>query len=128
VIAAIAAAVRKLSTKAGGTLERILFEAVGETGLYVQLKHLPSAKLVPRGKTVDDLMRHLAWVCFSPDDRGAEELTKLGKSLGVNVEKIVAAHQPKPEGQAAQAKAAPAKKSATKKAPAKKATTKKRAR
>lgn len=55
-------------------------------------------QLMPRGKTVDDLVRHLAFDVIT-DRLGWQAhtaLPKIGKQLGVDVAKIVKAHTAAP--------------------------------
>ncbi|MHB1297324.1 MAG: ParB/RepB/Spo0J family partition protein [Gemmatimonadaceae bacterium] len=127
--------VKKASVKGSGPLAQLI---LGDA--YVS----PAAKKVmPVGTTADDLVRHLAWSrvhgVLGSQYQWATNLPRVGKVLGVDVKKLIAAAQPKPEPAAkavtrtvSMNKPAPvlkpAKKSATKKAPAKKATTTKRAR
>jgi ParB family chromosome partitioning protein len=99
---ALVAAVKTASTKAGGPLDQLIFRD----------SEKPRAKdAVPRGKSPEDLMRHLAYreIDRQGDWHAHETLPQLGKILGVDVAAIVKAHSPKEEKAAATEKAPKAK-------------------
>lgn len=84
--AAIATAIAAASTKVDGPLDKLVARG----------RAWPKAKDgIGRGTTPEDLMRHLAWREVDGNQWNAhEELPRIGKSLGVDVAKLVKAAQP----------------------------------
>lgn len=116
ILEAVAAAVKKAPTRAGGLLGAILIKHMDATCSSVANK---DKGLVPRGATADDLVRHLAWRLLEDEATeydAARTFPKRMKAFGVDVAKLVAAAAPKEEKTPEPAKAAPkAKKKARKK-------------
>lgn len=95
VLEALAAAMKKASLKAGGPVDQLLLRAAQVSD--------QAKKLMPRGKTAEDLVRHLAFdvVTASLGWNAHTALPKFGKQLGVDVAKIVKAHAAAPASPAA---------------------------
>jgi ParB family chromosome partitioning protein len=88
ILEAVAAAVKKASTKASGLLAQTIVDAVCRHG------GVPKAavELVPRGKSADDLVRHAAFIVLCNQVGGwnaAAEFPKRAKAFGVDVAKIL---------------------------------------
>lgn len=92
VLEALAQAVATASTTLGGPLDQMI----------ARDRPWPKGKGgVARGTTPEELMRFLAWQTFAQNLYNAhEELSRVGKLLGVNVAAIVTAAQPTPEKKA----------------------------
>jgi len=95
---ALAEAVKKAPTRAGGLLAQTLIRGVGEDrwmmATFQREVGLTPEVLVPRGKTTEDLVRHaafLALVRVAVDDIGfeGEALVKQARAFGVDVQKIL---------------------------------------
>lgn len=104
ILEAMAAAVKKAPTKAGGLLAQIVVDAVNpRSGGGVKA----SDGLVPRGKTADDLLRYAAFIVLVGEASGwqaPEAFPKRAKAFGVDVVKIVDAIAPRAALAAASAK------------------------
>jgi ParB/RepB/Spo0J family partition protein len=95
--AAIAAAVKKAPTRAGGLLAGILLGDLAEDWTLRAFKNKTGARpedLVPRGKTTEDLVRHAAFLTLVRDvalDIGfeGEEFAKRARAFDVDAVKIV---------------------------------------
>jgi len=109
ILEALAAAVKKLSAGAGGKLGKIVIETLTES-VYLQDPKAVS-KLMPPGRTAEDLVRHVAFVslaCEVEDSYGRQQFVKGAKELGVDVKRILDAAAPA-AADAPQAKAKKAK-------------------
>lgn len=85
--AALAAAVKKAPAGAGGVLGKLLIE-VFEREMYISTRE--STKLIPPGKTAEDLVRHLGLALLISDlEYGFDDMALQAKGLGVDVKKIV---------------------------------------
>jgi hypothetical protein len=83
---AIAAAVRK------APVSGLLGDLVVEQCQSWEAKRVHPERLVPRGKTAEDLVRHVAFIVLANelcDWAACEEFPKRAKQLGVDVRKIV---------------------------------------
>jgi hypothetical protein len=93
---AIAAAVKKAPTRAGGHLARVLIEQLATKWDREQFERDLGEKIedfVPLGKTTEDLVRHAAflallWDAFNNDD-SPESYIKRGRAFGLDIRKIV---------------------------------------
>ena len=132
ILTAVAAAVKKSVAMADGTLADLILSACAPRQSYGE-KPVKVADYIPRGKTVEDLIRHAAFsvlVGAITSYHAREEFPKVAKALGVDVKAIVdeaAPPEPKkaPEPKPAAAKKIRAKKKAKAAKPAK-ATARKR--
>lgn len=99
ILGALAAAVKKAPTKAGGLLASIVVEQCAESG-YNRKKY--AADYVPRGHTAEDVVRHAAFAVLSSwlqEWDAHDDFPKLAKAFGLDVRKIVdeVAPAPKPD-------------------------------
>jgi ParB/RepB/Spo0J family partition protein len=112
---ALAAAVKKAPAGAGTTLGEIVLAAF-EDGLGYDYGSRRAAKVLPPGKTAEDLVRHLAWLALEiyiedlEDQWSRDRLIPHAKALGVDVKKIVDQVAPAPKPEKAPAAKKPAKK------------------
>ncbi len=109
ILAAVAAAVKKAPARAKGALADLVLRGLEN----YQARSKDVEKLVPRGSTAEDLVRHAAFIVvasqYEPRGwRAAEEVPKIARAFGVDVRKIL--DQAAPEKVQTAAKAAPAKK------------------
>ena len=93
ILKALAAAVSKAPTAAGGYLAGVIIQAC------VRYNHQSITGLVPRGKTAEDLIRHAAFLNLgglAADDWAATrgEVKPIFKALNLDLEKILAAAAP----------------------------------
>lgn len=94
---AVAAAVTKAPTKAGGLLAKIILDELAPDPW--ERKHMAKIEgLVPSGTTAEDLVRHAAWCIISKDiaiDTGApERFPSRAKAFGIDVKKLLDEHAP----------------------------------
>ena len=92
--AALAAAVKKAPVRAGGLLAQTLVKGVGWDDWMARELGFDPADLVPPGKTVEDLVRHVAFLALARemvDDMGLDgpEFVKRARAFGVDVRAIV---------------------------------------
>lgn len=89
ILQALAARVRKLPAGAKGPLAKVLVD-----DLTPRYDFRRKAKLVPPGRSAEDLVRHLAYVVLQDAATGyhaAQEFPRLAKRLGVDVAQVLAA-------------------------------------
>ena len=106
ILKALAAAVKKLPTRAKGQLADVILREV--SGFQGEFRGADS--FLPLGTTAEDLVRHAAFIVLgreAGDYMAPREFPKRAKAFGVDVAKIVDAVAPKPPDEA---KAKPAKK------------------
>jgi ParB/RepB/Spo0J family partition protein len=105
VMKVVEAKLPKLSTKATGPLGDILVKA-----LMKALSNWGRAKTsLPRGKSADDLIRHLAALCLHDEASNYDsyqEFPKLAKHLGIDLSSILQSKPPVPAAKGKKAKAA----------------------
>ncbi|HKQ00518.1 MAG TPA: ParB/RepB/Spo0J family partition protein [Actinomycetes bacterium] len=87
ILEAVAAAVKKASPRAGGLLGELLVQGIWP-------KHYgPPPKLVSRGSTAEDLVRHVAFLILASEAsdswRAPREFPKRAKAFGIDVRKIL---------------------------------------
>lgn len=89
ILEAMAAAVRKAPTKATGLLAALVIEECGENYRNVSAA---VEKLVPRGRTAEDLVRHAAMMVIEKQLhlwRARRDFPKVARAFGVDAKKIV---------------------------------------
>jgi hypothetical protein len=97
IIQAVVARVKTAPTKANGLLGTIILDAIDDFSKFRK----EAEKLIPRGTSADDLIRHAALfilLALANDYDAAEEFPKQAKAFGIDVKKILdeAAPAPKP--------------------------------
>jgi len=99
ILAALAAAVKKAAAGAGSGLGKRVLEVCCDV-VYLSRENKEYLKLVPLGKTAEDLVRHVAFfdlVNLSDVDlNGTTGFIAEGKALGVDVKKILEEAAPAP--------------------------------
>ena len=106
ILAAVAGAVAKATVKPGGLLEKILIDGLTHYGN----RRTDFERHVPRGQTVEDLVRHLAFMVLHREVRAYDarlRFPRRAKAFGIDTLKILDAAAP---GEPAPAKKAAAKK------------------
>jgi ParB family chromosome partitioning protein len=97
ILEALAAAVKKAPTRAGGLLGEILIAGCADD--YTDKGGKKAAAYVPRGTTADDLIRHAAFICLYIDavrpSNSQETFPKRAKAFGLDVRKLVDEAAPK---------------------------------
>jgi ParB/RepB/Spo0J family partition protein len=117
ILEALAAAVKKAPTKAGGLLAGLIF---GRCQRNYQAQGLAVARYVPRGSTAEDVVRHAAFIVVADqlcEWEAPTEFPKRAKAFGIDVRKIVDAAAPvdKPKAEEKPASGSAAKKTSVKK-------------
>lgn len=98
ILTALAAAVKKASTRAGGLLASIILERCDED--YGRPKD--AVKYVPVGTTAEDFVRHAAFKLLANDLReyqAPQDFPKRAKAFGLDVKKIVDTIAPAPKAE-----------------------------
>ena len=119
ILEAVAAAVKKAPTKAGGLLGSIVIEGMADE--WTDRGGKKAGEYVPRGTTADDLVRHAAFISLYVDAVRStiayRDFPKTAKAFGVDARKIVAQLAPveKPKAEATPAAGSAAKKASVKK-------------
>jgi len=89
ILKALAAAVKKAPTKAGGLLASIVIDQCADSG-YGHKRY--AADYVPRGSTAEDVVRHAAFAVLSDElqeHSAPQDFPKRAKAFGLDVQKIV---------------------------------------
>jgi ParB/RepB/Spo0J family partition protein len=115
IVEAVAAKVKKATAAADGHLGTYLLSAFAVGDFYIEPVAIKAAsRLVPRGKTAEDLVRHLAFLFLyveaADEYSGPAEFPRTAKGFGVDVAKILAAAAPETPAAPASAKKAKASK------------------
>jgi hypothetical protein len=108
ILEAVAAAVKKAPTRAGGLLGEILIEECADS--WQDKGGKKAAEYLARGTTADDLVRHAVFIVLYKEaavDYGApERFPKRAKAFGVDVAKILAEVAPPAKAETSATKSA----------------------
>ena len=97
-LAALSVAVKKAPAGAAGALGKLVLEAFDADVIY-RSGDRPAAKIVPAGKTAEDLVRHMGFAILMRDVEDVydeKEVIAEAKAFGVDLAKILAAAAPVP--------------------------------
>lgn len=109
ILGALAAAVRKAPAGAGGQVGKLVLDAYRESAWLAPDLQKTRDKLLPAGRSAEDLVRHMAFSVIVADlEQMFDEkaFIKQAKDLGVDVPKILASAAPEPAAKVAKGKKA----------------------